>query len=57
MVCGFVKVNYSLIFNSLNGTRDPPKYMRSFHSFNMMQKLAYPFAIKKMRERNPDLKL
>ncbi|NPE29984.1 hypothetical protein HNV12_18925 [Methanococcoides sp. SA1] len=53
----FGKGNYSLILNSLKGTGNPPRYMRSFHDFNMIQKLAYPFAIRKMKGRYPDLKL
>lgn len=51
----FGKGNYSMIFNTLQGTRNPPKYMHSFHNFNILQKLAYPFAVKKMKERYPRL--
>ncbi|NYT19381.1 MAG: NAD(P)-binding protein [Methanosarcinales archaeon] len=49
--------NYSMIFDALKGTRNPPKYMQSFHNFNQIQRLAYPFAIRKMRKRYPDLRL
>ncbi|WP_440953310.1 NAD(P)/FAD-dependent oxidoreductase [Methanococcoides sp. FTZ1] len=49
--------NYSMIFDALKGTRNPPKYMQSFHNFNYLQRVAYPFAIRKMRDRYPELRL
>ncbi len=53
----FASNNYSLILNRIHGSEDPLKYLRSFHKFNLLQKLTYPMALLYMRHRYPNLKL
>jgi flavin-dependent dehydrogenase len=53
----FASNNYSIILNRIHGSEDPLKYLRSFHNFNLLQKLTYPMALLYMRHRYPNLKL
>jgi flavin-dependent dehydrogenase len=53
----FASNNYSFILNQIHGSEDPLKYLHSFHNFNLLQKLIYPFALFYMKYRYPNLKL
>lgn len=49
--------NYSMILNRIHNSKDPLKYLRSFHNFNLIQKITYPLAHLYMKRRYPNLKL
>jgi flavin-dependent dehydrogenase len=49
--------NYSIIINRIHNSNDPLKYLNSFHNFNLLQKLTYPFALFYKKYRYPNLKL
>jgi flavin-dependent dehydrogenase len=53
----FASNNYSIILNRIYNSNDPLKYLNSFHNFNFLQKLIYPFALFYMKYRYPNLKL
>jgi flavin-dependent dehydrogenase len=53
----FASSNYSPILNRIYRSKDPLKYLLSFHNFNLLQKLTYPFALFYMKYRYPNLKL
>ena len=53
----FASNNYSIILNRIYNSEDPLKYLNSFHNFNFLQKLTYPFALFYMKYRYPNLKL
>jgi flavin-dependent dehydrogenase len=47
--------NYSLLFNLAYHANDPLKYMNSFYNFNFFQKLIYPFALRYIKNRYPNI--
>jgi flavin-dependent dehydrogenase len=49
--------NYSIIVKRIHKSKDPLKYLNSFHNFNLFQKLIYPFALISLRRRYHNLKL
>jgi flavin-dependent dehydrogenase len=53
----FASNNYSFMLNRIHNAEDPLKYLHSFHNFNLVQRLIYPFAIFYMKHRYPNLKL
>ena len=53
----FASNDYSIILNRIYNSKDPLKYLNSFHNFNFLQKLTYPFALFYMKYRYPNLKL
>ncbi len=53
----FASSNYSLILNRIHNSKDPLKYLHSFHNFNLFQKVTYPLALFYMKHRYPNLKL
>jgi flavin-dependent dehydrogenase len=53
----FASNNYSIILNRIHNSKDPLKFLNSFHNFNFIQKLTYPFALFYMKYRYPNLKL
>ena len=53
----FASNDYSIILNRIYNSKDPLKYLNSFHNFNFLQKLIYPFALFYMKYRYPNLKL
>jgi flavin-dependent dehydrogenase len=53
----FASSNYAFILNRIHNSKDPLKYLHSFHNFNILQKLTYPMALFYMKYRYPNLKL
>ena len=53
----FASSNYSFILNRIHNSKDPLKYLHSFHNFNLIQKLTYPVALFYMKYRYPNLEL
>jgi flavin-dependent dehydrogenase len=49
--------NYSWIVNRIQSADDPLKFLYSFHNYNIFQKLAYPFALRYLRNRYKKLRL
>lgn len=49
--------NYSFLLNRIHNSKDPLKYLNSFHNFNLLQKITYPLALFYMKNRYPNLKL
>lgn len=49
--------NYSFLLNRIHKSKDPIKYLNSFHNFNLLQKITYPLALFYMKNRYPNLKL
>ncbi len=49
--------NYSFLLKRIYNSKDPLKYLHSFHNFNILQKIIYPMAFFYMRNRYPNLKL
>lgn len=43
--------SYAMIIDRIGGARDPLAFLHSFHNFNWLQRLAYPFALRFCRKR------
>ncbi len=53
----FADRDYSIIVKQIHRSEDPLKYLHSFHNFNLLQKLIYPFALISLRRRYHNLEL
>lgn len=49
--------DYSLVVNRIHHAHEPLKYLRSFHNFNRIQWLFYPFALWYVKRRYTTLRL
>ncbi|MBM4241891.1 MAG: NAD(P)/FAD-dependent oxidoreductase [Euryarchaeota archaeon] len=49
--------NYSFIVDRIHNAKDPLKYLNSFHNYNILQKLIYPFALRYMQKRYDNIRL
>lgn len=52
-----VTEDQSWIVNRIHHANDPLKYLRSFHNFNLLQRLFYPFARYYLKKRYVNLRL
>ena len=49
--------NYKHIIRRIHNTKDPLNYLYSFHNYNFIQRLLYPFAIRYCRKKYKNLRL
>ncbi|MCE5214331.1 MAG: NAD(P)/FAD-dependent oxidoreductase [Methanobacterium sp.] len=53
----FARNNYSIILNRIYNAPHHCKYLKEMHSFNLLQKIIYPFALRYMKSRYENLSL
>lgn len=49
--------DYSFIVNRIHNSTDSLKYLKSFYNFNLLQRIIYPFSLRYMKKRYPNLRL